>query len=151
MIGDKGMGKSSFLAAAAKEGLPVLTDDVLVIDGMTAFAGPRCVDLRAPAVDALGLTAEVEVVRGDRWRYKVPPCPETSPLAGWIELAWGDLSISRTPASVALKNLAAQAGWLIPPPDPKRLLDLASLPMYRLTRKPNWTFALDDLLDAISG
>ncbi len=47
VLGEKGFGKSTMLAALDRAGVPVLCDDVLVLDGQTAFAGPRSIDLRA--------------------------------------------------------------------------------------------------------
>ena len=49
VLGDRGQGKTSTLAWLASHGYPVVCDDILVLDGGTAFAGPRCLDLRETA------------------------------------------------------------------------------------------------------
>ena len=46
IVGDRHSGKSSTLAALAQRGVDVVSDDVLVVQGLEPFAGPRTVDLR---------------------------------------------------------------------------------------------------------
>ena len=52
VVGTKEAGKSTLLAACARAGIEVMTDDALFIDGDSCLAGPRCIDLR-PAPDRL--------------------------------------------------------------------------------------------------
>src|SRR4051812_5487406 len=46
VVGPREAGKSSVLAWLALNGHEVFTDDVLVLEGRTAFSGPRAIDLR---------------------------------------------------------------------------------------------------------
>ena len=46
LVAERGGGKSSTLARLALDGLPVIADDLLVIDDLHALAAPRAVDLR---------------------------------------------------------------------------------------------------------
>ena len=54
LLGAREAGKSSFLASLALGGVPVLCDDILVLDHLIALAGPRSIDLRADAARQLG-------------------------------------------------------------------------------------------------
>jgi hypothetical protein len=90
LIGQAESGKSSLLAELAAAGHPVLTDDVVVVEDGLVLAGPRCVDLRTPALDLLSLPAPTQPVRGgDRHRLWLEPVPAAVPLRGWIFLTWG--------------------------------------------------------------
>src|SRR5690242_2880846 len=80
-------GKSTLLAALAVFGLPVLSDDLLVLEDETAFAGPRCADLRTPIALA-GLPPSQAVRDGQRWRVLLPAAPPSVPLAGFVFLRW---------------------------------------------------------------
>ncbi|HEX6596847.1 MAG TPA: hypothetical protein VF045_07925, partial [Acidimicrobiales bacterium] len=46
LLGAKAAGKSTTLAWLADAGVPVLSDDLAVIDGAEVLAGPRSIDLR---------------------------------------------------------------------------------------------------------
>ena len=55
-VGGQGeQGKSSMLARLALAGRPVLTDDLLIVNGKLALAGPRCLDLRENGLGPAGL------------------------------------------------------------------------------------------------
>src|SRR4029453_9610267 len=54
VAGEKAAGKSTLLASLALRGRHVLADDVVVLDGVEALAGPRSIDLRADSAAALG-------------------------------------------------------------------------------------------------
>ena len=70
VLGDKTAGKSTTLAWLAREGVGVVSDDVLVIDGGTALAGPRSVDLREEAAERLGVGEPMgRVGQRERWRF----------------------------------------------------------------------------------
>ena len=138
VLGDKAAGKSSTLAwLAAERDETVLTDDLVVVDGGRALSGPRCIDLRQPVVAAYGRRWATEPVRfARRTRLALPPGPEGLSLAGCVVLEWGRrLSVDRVPFRQRLAMLTRQhmfAGVLAP--DPLALLDIAALPMVRITR-----------------
>ncbi len=81
VLGDKGSGKSTLAAAMAGAGHSVVCDDMLALRGTTAFAGPRCVDLRTDAAAHLemgdDLGTEAPVPDGG-WRY-----PLSTPSSPW--------------------------------------------------------------------
>jgi hypothetical protein len=140
VLGDRESGKSSTLAWLALRGQPVVSDDMLILDGMTAFAAPRSIDLRPEAARELGAGEPMGVVgTRERWRLKVEPVDSGMPLRGWIFLAWGaHLEIERLPASRRVALLAAQRGVRLPPLSATSLLDLSALPAWQLTRPQGW-------------
>lgn len=129
LVGTKEAGKSTLVHACHLAGTPILTDDVLVLDGLRAFAGPRCIDLRVPTP---GATA----VRGERHRVTLPPSAAEVPLAGFVHLAWEDgaARMRRLDPGERLARLADGArgddAWR----GDVELLDLAALPGYELRR-----------------
>ncbi len=90
VLGPRHAGKSSMLAALALAGAPVLTDDVLIVNGeRLALAGPRCVDLRQATAAALGAGESIGVVgTRERWRLAVGSVPPEVPLGGFVCLEW---------------------------------------------------------------
>ncbi|CCH18817.1 Protein of unknown function [Micromonospora lupini str. Lupac 08] len=142
VLGPRTAGKSSLLAALAARDVPVLTDDILVTDGVDAFAGPRCVDLRQPVP---GVTLPSRRVRaGDRLRVGLPPIAPRVPLGGWLFLRWGAVvTLTRLPQTVLLARLAGLRSFGELPSDPVALLSIAALPGWDLTRPRDWA-ALDD-------
>ncbi|MEU3455148.1 hypothetical protein ABZ671_16345 [Micromonospora sp. NPDC006766] len=149
VLGVRTAGKSSLLAALAARGVPVLADDIVVLDGGDVLAGPRCVDLREPIP---GVDLTTRPVRQDtRLRITLPAVPQRLPLGGWIFLGWGERP-ALTPIGPVelLARLAARRSLPELPSDPAGLLALAGLPGYDLTRPRDWA-VLDDtcrLLDA---
>ncbi|MGC4880747.1 hypothetical protein ACLQ26_31280 [Micromonospora sp. DT43] len=141
VLGPRTAGKSSLLAALAARGVPVLTDDILVTDGVAAFAGPRCVDLRQPVP---GVTLPSRRVRaGDRLRVGLAPIAPHVPLGGWLFLRWGaTVGLTRLPQTVLLTRLAGLRSFGELPSDPEALLSIAALPGWDLTRPRDWA-ALD--------
>jgi hypothetical protein len=139
LIGEREAGKSSMLAALATAGEPILTDDLLVVAGDRAFAGPRCVDLRPSAPAALALDGRTEPVRGgERRRLRLGPVEPELPLRGLIFLAWGrDLELRPLAPSERLERLSPER--CIPGTDPTRLLDLLRLPAWLLQRPHGWS------------
>jgi len=135
LAGTNQAGKSTLLAALAALGRPVLSDDLLVLESGTAFAGPRCADLRdhAPVV---GLPPPRPVRDGERWRVLLPPAPASAPLAGFVFLAWDDAprALRALGASERMRRLAPLRRWPFLPAHPAGLLDLATLPAYELSR-----------------
>lgn len=88
LLGDRGAGKSSTLAALAAAGVGVVTDDLLVVDGSNVFAGPRVLDLRPDMASELNASA-LTVRAGARHRLELSQVPAELPLAGWVFLNWG--------------------------------------------------------------
>ncbi|GGM32221.1 MULTISPECIES: hypothetical protein [Micromonospora] len=139
--GGRTAGKSSLLAALAARGVPVLTDDIAVLDGDQVLAGPRCVDLREPVP---GVALPTRGVRdGSRLRIALPAGPHRLPLGGWLFLRWGDgPALTPLGPTELLARLAALRSLPELPSDATRLLGLAGVPAYELTRPRDWT-ALD--------
>jgi hypothetical protein len=140
ILGYKGAGKSSLLAALSGMGVPILTDDVLVVgEELQGFAGPRCIDLRRETATALDLGVNLGVVGGrERWRLHLAPVPVELPLAGWICLDWGDPDILTVPAHERISTLYASMGLRVAQHDSAvlaRLMDLLTLPMVHVRRR----------------
>lgn len=145
ILGDKEHGKSTMLAWLTQQGVPLLTDDLLVVDDGRALAGPRCVDLRGEAARQLGIGEDAGVL-GARQRFRVvtPPTAASVPLRGWILPTWGeDLRAVPVPPARRLPTLLHHLALRVPPTNPSRLLDYAALPFVELRRPRRW-----DLLHA---
>jgi hypothetical protein len=155
LLGRSDAGKSSLLAAHAARGGAVLSDDVVVADGRRAFAGPRCIDLRAPLPDGLGRRLDMSDARGGtRRRVRLGDLDACVPLGGWVFIDWGDeLELTRLPAQVALSRLAGWRSLKQIESDPAVMLDLAGLPAFDLRRPRSWDAlmpTLDALIEAVS-
>lgn len=158
VLGVRGMGKTSTLMGLHLTGVPVFTDDVLVVDAGTAtvFRGPRCLDLRKDAAErfAEGLLLGVVGTR-ERWRVELPPVECELPLGGWVLLSWGEsTSIEEPTASTRLAGLAAHRGLVAAGTTATGLLDLVTLPMVVFCRERGWDKfdeGLDRLRDALAG
>lgn len=145
VVGDREGGKSTTLAALALFGLPVLSDDLLVLDDRSVLQGPRLIDLRQPSAMRMGLGQPVESAReGGRWRMRLGPAPDVE-LAGWVFLRWGSgVDIRKTSLAERVNRLLA-----LRPTKAEAVLSLASLPAYDFVRPRNWDLlpgALDRLL-----
>jgi hypothetical protein len=156
LIGDRQAGKSSMLAWLALHGHGILSDDVLVVDGVAVFAGPRSVDLRAEPAVRLGTGEPLgRVGVRDRWRLQLAPVEAELPLYGWILLGWGEqVEVRRLPGGVRVTELARHRIMNVPPRRPEALLDLATLPAWELRRPQRWDSigaAADQLLQTIAG
>jgi hypothetical protein len=148
ILGSKGDGKSSLLAALALGGTPIVTDDVLVVDTrLYALAGPRCVDLRAPTAAALGVGESLGVVgTRERWRLPLGPVSPEVPLGGWVTLEWGAPAIGPVVPEQRVETLLANVGLRAPTRDPAvlaRLMELFALPMV-CVRRPKALARLDE-------
>lgn len=160
ILGSKGDGKSSLLATLASMGIPVLADDVLVIDRrLRGLAGPRCIDLRREAALELGLGESIGVVgTRERWRAGLAQVPCEVPLGGFVCLEWGRTAVSHVPLEERVRMLYANQALLLGEQrDPAVLLtlmELFGLPMVRM-RRPREIERIantaDLLLDAIHG
>jgi hypothetical protein len=156
VLGDRESGKSSTLAWLALRGHPVVCDDMLILDGTTAFAAPRSIDLRPEAARQLGAGEALGVIgTRERWRMTVGPVDSGMPVRGWIFLAWGPrLEIERLPGSRRVARLAAHRGVRLQPVEAASLLELATLPAWELRRPQGWdslSAAAQRLLESISG
>ncbi|MFI5835421.1 hypothetical protein ACIA5A_17275 [Micromonospora sp. NPDC051300] len=141
VIGPRTAGKSSLLAALATRGVPVLSDDIVVLDAERVCVGPRCVDLRqpVPGVDPVRRTVRF----GSRLRVPLPPAPARTPLGGWLFLHWSDeVSMRQIPGPELLTRLAAARSWSWLTSDPTAVLGIAALPAWDLGRPKDWS-ALD--------
>ena len=150
LLGVKGSGKSTLAAAMAANGHAVVCDDMLALRGGTAFAGPRCVDLRTDAAVRLGMGHDL---RTDgprpRWRVGLAPLDAELPLAGWVLLTWGErLDLVRVAPRDVLACLGSHQTWPHPPIDPSTLLDLAARPAWELRRPRDWS-SLADVVGAL--
>jgi hypothetical protein len=140
VAGSRGAGKSSLLAALALAGHGIVADDVLVLDGATAFAGPRSVDLRAEAARRLGVGEDIGVAGlRPRLRLRLPPIAPQLPFRGWVFLAWGDAPrMVRVGPSDRLGRLLEAAALRVTPAEPERMLELAAQPAWTLERPRDW-------------
>ncbi|MEZ5098886.1 MAG: hypothetical protein R3C15_03600 [Thermoleophilia bacterium] len=147
---EKETGKSTTMAALARRGLPIVTDDVLVLDGGDALAGPRSVDLREGAARWLGIDPIASAARsGERARVQLEPVPSRAPLAGWIFLDWGDeVAVEPVRPTRRAALLLRQRTMQRELSRASGLLDLAALPAVRLVR-PRDLARLDEALDAL--
>ena len=140
ILGDREAGKSSTLAWLAGEGVDVVSDDLLVLDGTAALAGPRCLDLRGDAARRLGIGTEVGGDRGrERWRVDLDPVTGPLTLRGCVYLEWGDRVALRAVAGAErLRRLIGRRGVNLPTSRPEALVELAALPAWELVRRKDW-------------
>ena len=142
VVGGRQDGKSTLMAALALAGMPVLADDTLVVEGHQCLVGVRCVDLRPDAAARLGVDgAAATVRRGARARLVLPDAPRAAPLAGWLFLRWADeLAVRELDPGERIRRIGRSQGWhRRGVTDPARLLELASMPAWELSRPPDWT------------
>jgi len=156
VLGDKENGKSTTLAWLALNGHPVLADDLLVVDRDAALAGPRSIDLRPDSAARLGAGEPLGVVgQRERWRLALRAVPAEVPLRGFVTLLWDrELALERLRGAERLLALLPGRTVQVPPTRPGDMVDLSSLPVWRLRRPRRWD-ALPDaatlLLDALRG
>jgi hypothetical protein len=154
VLGGKESGKSTTLAWLALHGAPVLADDLLIVDGGAALAGPRCIDLREHSAAGLGAGEPLGVVGvRERWRVPLGPAPARAPLRGWITLAWDDeVAVDTLRGPERMLALLPHRSVQLAPQTPQALMELSSLPVRRLRRPRRWeslAVAGERLLDAI--
>jgi hypothetical protein len=140
VLGHKTAGKSTMLAWLAHNGLPIISDDVLVIDDGTVLAGPRSIDLRREAAQRLDAGEPLgRVGARSRWRMPLGPVEPELPLKGWITLEWGDeIAIRELRGAERLAALLPHRGVRLAPTEPGALLRLSTLPHLRLVRPRRW-------------
>jgi hypothetical protein len=156
VLGVRTAGKSTMLAWLATSGVDVVCDDVLLIDGEMALAGPRTIDLREEASQRLDAGEPMgRIGARERWRLSLGQIPAELPLRGWITLEWGDaVSVEHIRGAEKLAALIPHRGVRLVPTDPAALVRFSALPHVRFTRPRDWDVlsdATDRLLDAIAG
>lgn len=152
VLAEREGGKSSTLAALMRRGVPVVTDDVLVLDGLELFAGPRTVDLRADAAAVLGGEPYGVLGARERWRLEPPAVPPAVPLRGIVHLSWGDERLEPVDPADRLAALVGQCVFHPQRADALALLELVALPTWRLVRPPDIgriERCVDQLLDGL--
>lgn len=140
IVGDRGAGKSSTLAWLALNDHEVVADDVLVLDGRSAFAGPRAIDLREETADRFGIGAALGVVGNrERWRVTLPQTASRMPFRGWVFLAWGDrVEARRLGAPECMRRLLQNLTLRVDATNPAGVLELATLPAWEVQRPRDW-------------
>lgn len=147
VLGAKGAGKSSLLAQLHLLGVPVLSDDVLVLERGSVLAGPGSIDLRRPAADALGigellpLPGPVEQtpdgpVQRERWRVALGTTPASVPLRGWLMPAWSEseAGLTTVPAAARVPLIVQNVPFRHPRADPEHFFDVAMRTSFVWTR-----------------
>jgi hypothetical protein len=155
LLGDKEAGKSTTLAWLDTHGHRVVCDDALILDGTTALAGPRSIDLRAESAQRLGIGEELGTVGvRERWRVSLGPVAAELPFRGWVQLEWGDaVEVGRVRGAARLPALIPHRGVRLEPPRPESLVEYAALPQLSLRRPRGWDSlreGAERLLDAIA-
>ncbi|MGQ0433173.1 MAG: hypothetical protein ACT452_12285 [Microthrixaceae bacterium] len=144
VVGSKGAGKSTLLAHLAAGGVPVLSDDLVVVRHGSVCAGPRGIDLRGDATtDWHGppLVPVRTAVDGGRWRLMLGPIAAEVPLRGVLCMWFGDddtIEMRPAPGRQRLDRLARHLSLFDPPPDPSVLLDAATVPVFDVVRPQQW-------------
>ena len=118
--------------------MAIMSDDLLVLDGLDALAGPRCIDLRQETAAALEVGVPIGVVGSrERWRVHPGAVAPAVPLLGWIFLAWADtVAMVPLPPAERLARLFGHEALQMGPAQPAAYLDLAGLPAWELRRPP---------------
>lgn len=148
-------GKSTTLAMLELAGYPALADDLTVIDSnLAVHRGPRLIDLRQDAANALGVGESVgKIGIRERWRYRIGDCPLTLPLGGIVIPSWGEPDVELIVGSERLPTLGQSLALRIPGSWAELLMDIAlSVPVLRWKRPRELRTSrqpLDQLLDAI--
>lgn len=143
VIGTRTAGKSTLTAALSARGVTILADDIVVTDGVTVFAGPRCIDLREPIPPHATIGAEPvsgPARLGTRTRVVLPPTVSSWPVGGWFLLKWSErLWVEPLPISTVLRQLSINRCAPALPSDPGQLLTLAGFPGWVLHRPREWS------------
>jgi hypothetical protein len=140
VVGTRESGKSSTLARLALEGVDIVCDDLLVLEGTRVLPGPRLLDLRQEPARRLGVGSSIgKAGARERWRMRLGEVPDGLELSGWVHLAWGD-SLEAVPLEGAerVARLLLERGARLPSSKPSVLLDLASLPSWEVRRPRVW-------------
>lgn len=152
VVGGRESGKSTTLARLALDGVEIVSDDLLALDGTTPLPGPRAVDLRAEPAGRLGVGVSIGLAGArERWRLRLAPVTGGLELRGWIHLAWGE-RVEAVPLEGADRaaRLVAQRAARLPSPAPEVFLELASLPAWEVRRPRTWD-SLAETADCLRG
>lgn len=138
ILGDKGAGKTTTLAALHECGSTIMADDMLVLDRDQVLAGPACIDLRRDTACWFSGSKPMGVVGArERWRLDVDQPPPRATLGGFVVPTWGErLELVPVPVERRLKLLLTSQSLLLPPRHPEAVLDLLGLPFFELRRPP---------------
>ncbi len=150
VLGSKEAGKSTTLAWLARAGFDVLADDLFVLEGKNALAGPRTIDLRPLAAERLdGGEGLVLVRQGQRHRLVLPPVPASAPLGGFVKLCVDDEeSVELVPLNERVEALRQHLTLRRAGLPASTFLELLAMPMWRLSRSTDWA-RLPRLLDRL--
>ncbi len=153
LLAEKDGGKSTTLAWLADEHrLPVLSDDLVVVERGSILSGPRCLDLRrAGAGQLLNVDAAHRVRNAERLRITLPGAPAKAPLTATVVLRWGRrtrLDATR-PADRPRELLPHRMYGPRLTGDPLAILELSALPMLILSR-PRTSAGLRDAAIALT-
>ena len=148
VLGRRDAGKSTLLASLAARDVPVLADDLVVVERGHVFAGPRSIDLRAepsPRLTGHGVLPVALARGGARWRLGLPAATQAAPLGGWVflrqpsdEEALDAPAVSPVLPPLGLSRIARSRGYPELPSDPKTVLDLAALPAWEVVVPRTW-------------
>jgi hypothetical protein len=149
VLGEKGTGKSTLVAAAAAAGLPVVSDDLAVLEDADVLAGPRCIDLRGDVAASLGGRLLGVVGARERWRVGLAPTEWRTPVAALVRLQDGDeVAMRRTGADESARALFGSFALGAGPGRADHAYDLLHLPMWDVVR-PRRVDRLPETIDRI--
>ncbi len=157
VLGDRESGKSTALAWLVQHDVVIFADDLLVLDGDTALAGPRILDLRAHAAQHFAIGRDLGVVgTRARWRVELGAVAAELPFHGWIVLKWSDsdVRVTEVPAPDRLTQLVDARGIVIEEASTAAWLPIIAKPMVTFARPRDWGHidsAMTTLLDALPG
>jgi hypothetical protein len=150
VLGDKEAGKSTLLAQLHAEGLPVVADDLAILDAGCVYSGPRCLDLRPDMGRLLDIGRSVG--GAERCRVDLPPVAAEHRVAGFVELRWSDrwgVTAVAQPGE-RLGRLLEVSGQR-PRRDPLEMLELGTLPYYVVERPRHTNDTAARLLEDVFG